>query len=152
MPLNHSKPSEKIHLVQTDTTVGFLSQNAESLDTLKARPSGKQFLKVFSDLKSYKASGGRVPNRHKAKVRRAKKTTFIVKNQAFRIVTDPLHRAFLQRHGWMYSTSANRSGHPFERSFCEANADIIVEDFRGFCECEASSIVRLGCTKRSRLR
>ena len=152
MPLNHTTPSQSIFLVQTDTTVGFLSQNAARLETVKARPAGKQFLKVFYDLKHYKASGGRVPDRHKAAARRAKKTTFIVKNQAFRIVTEPLHRHFLQPYGWMYSTSANQSGQTFERAFCEANADIIVEDFRGFCECAASSIVRLGRVKRSRLR
>ena len=146
------KLSNKIFLAQTDTTVGFLSQDDTRLEQVKARLPGKQFLKVFADLNTYKASGGRVPSRHKASVRRAKKTTFIVKGQAFRIANDGHHHHFLKRYGWMYSTSANRSGHRYERDFCVANADIIVEDFRGLHESASSTIMRLGREKRRKLR
>jgi tRNA A37 threonylcarbamoyladenosine synthetase subunit TsaC/SUA5/YrdC len=152
MPNTTPPLSDAVFLAQTDTTVGFLSQNGGRLEQIKSRLPGKQFLKVFADLKTYKASGGRVPNRHKAVVRRAEKTTFIVKGQAFRIVAAGEHHDFLKRYGWMYSTSANQSGHAFERTFCESNADIIVEDSRGLCECEASRILRLGNATRSRIR
>jgi tRNA A37 threonylcarbamoyladenosine synthetase subunit TsaC/SUA5/YrdC len=152
---NHQPPitcTKKIFLVQTDTTVGFLSQNAAALEQIKGRPQGKQFLKVFADLKTYRESGGRVPPKYRAAVRRAKKTTFIVRNRAFRIVSGTEHHCFLKQCGWMYSTSANPSGRAYERSFCEASADIIVEDDRGLHEAPPSSIVRLGRTKRRSVR
>ena len=153
MPIkNKTAFSKKVFLVQTDTTVGFLSRDDKKLEEVKARLPGKQFLKVFADLKSYKATGGRVPEKYKAIVRRAKKTTFIVKGQAFRIARDTEHNAFLKRYGWMYSTSANRSGHHYERDYCTAKADIIVEDFRGLHEDAASSLVRLGRETRRKLR
>jgi tRNA A37 threonylcarbamoyladenosine synthetase subunit TsaC/SUA5/YrdC len=152
-PITHSLFTEnRVFLVQTDTTVGFLSQNAAALEQVKGRPEGKQFLKVFADLRTYKASGGRVPPKYRTAVRRAKKTTFIARNRAFRIVSDTEHHRFLQRYGWMYSTSANPSGCAYKRSFCEAEADIIVEDPGGLHEAPPSSIVRLGRTKRRSVR
>lgn len=150
--MSSSTLNEKVFLVQTDTTVGFLSQDDERLEHIKSRLPGKQFLKVYSNLKTYQAGGGRVPNAFKATIRRAEKTTFIVKGEAFRIVAQGEHHNFLKRYGWMYSTSANQSGHSFERTFCESNADIIVEDSRGLSERGASRILRLGNAKRRRLR
>ena len=152
---NHQPPAtctKKVFLVQTDTTVGFLSRDAAALERIKGRPEGKPFLKVFADLKTYKASGGRVPSRYRKRVRHAKQTTFVVRNRAFRIVSDGEHHRFLKQWGWMYSTSANPSGRTYERAFCETNADVIVEDSRGLHEAPPSSIVRLGRTKRRSLR
>lgn len=146
------KPMNKIILAQTDTTVGFLSRDADALARVKGRPPHKQFLKVYAGLESFKANGGRVPNTRKARLRCSKKTTYIVKGSAFRIISEPRHYALVKPYGWLYSTSANQSGHGFERSFCEANADIIVEDVRGFRENPPSSIIRLGKTKMRRLR
>ena len=143
---------DKIILAQTDTTVGFLSRDEYALVKIKGRPPGKPFLKVYADLKTFKASGGRVPKRHRTRLRRSKKSTFVVKGAAFRIVSDSSHRNLLKSYGWLYSTSANQSGQPFERSFCEAGSDIIVEDFRGLHESPPSSIMKLGKKKRRKLR
>lgn len=143
---------QKVFLTQTDTTVGFLSQDAEALSRIKGRAPDKPFLKVYAEWKTFKAFGGRIPKTHRAYLRRARKTTFIVKNQASRIVNAGAHHTFLKPYGWFYSTSANQSGKPFERSFCEANADIIVLDKRGFSESVPSTIERLGREKKRKLR
>jgi tRNA A37 threonylcarbamoyladenosine synthetase subunit TsaC/SUA5/YrdC len=142
----------EVILAQTDTTVGFLSQSQQALRNIKRRSQQKPFLKVYADLKRFKAAGGRIPPIHRVRLRRSKKTTYIVKSNAFRIVRDMHHHRLLQRYGWFFSTSANRSGEPYERSFCEAGADIIIEDFRGLYEAPPSSIERLGRKKRRKMR
>lgn len=143
---------KQVLLAQTDTTVGFLSQDADALTRIKQRPPDKPYLKVFADWRIFSENGGRVPRSHRRFLRRAKKTTFILKNQAYRIVNSGEHHQLLKTYRWFYSTSANQSGHAFERSFCEANADIIVQDYRGFYESRPSTILRLGRQKRRRLR
>ena len=142
----------RVFLAQTDTTVGFLSRDSGKLAGIKERPDTKPFLKVYAALESYKSSGNRVPNRYKNTLRRSKKTTFVIKNSAFRIVKSEPHLSLIKKALWFYSTSANRSGHGFERTFCEESADIIVEDFRGLHEEPPSSIMKLGRTKRRKLR
>ena len=66
-------------LAQTDTTVGFLSQNEQKLRVVKQRSSNKPFLKVYSSFKSFKADNSRIPQQHKKMLRRAKKSTLSVK-------------------------------------------------------------------------
>lgn len=151
---SHTPPfsTDKVLLTQTDTTVGLLSQSASRLATIKQRPQTKPFLKVYADLKAFKASGGRVPKSYRSQVRRSKQRTYVLKGKAFRIINESLHHRLLKQYGWSFSTSANQSGHSFERSFCEAAADIIVEDFRGLYEGIPSSIELLGRVKRRRLR
>lgn len=141
----------KVLLAQTDTTVGFLSQNAACLREAKMRVESKPFLKVFSALQTLKAQL-RIPDAHKRRVRYARKTTFIVKNQAFRYVTDPDHSRLVERYGWLYSTSANESGSSFDPLFCLERADVVVEDQRGLRECSSSKIYRLGRHRVKRLR
>jgi len=138
-------------LAQTDTTVGFLSQSAKRLEEIKMREEGKPFLKVFSDFKILRQEI-RIPSAHKRLVRYARKTTFIVKDQAFRYVSDPDHARLIEPYGWLYSTSANPSGGVYDPEFCQARADWIVEDSRGLQELSASSIYRLGQTRIRRIR
>ncbi len=142
----------RVLLAQTDTTVGFLSQDSQQLSRIKERPDTKPFLKVYADLKSYKNSQNRVPRRYKKMLRRAEQTTFVINNRAFRIVKSEPHLSLIKKADWFYSTSANKSGHGFERTFCEESADIIVEDFRGLHEQAPSSIIKLGRSKRRKLR
>jgi len=142
----------KVLLAQTDTTVGFLSQNAQKLIDVKERTPNKPFLKVFSGLKAYRSSHGRIPNRFKREARRSTKTTYVVKNQAFRIVKDPHHLKVLKRFGWLYSTSANRSGADYDEEFAQLKSDIIIEDFRPLEQTTPSTILKLGHTRRKRLR
>jgi tRNA A37 threonylcarbamoyladenosine synthetase subunit TsaC/SUA5/YrdC len=141
----------KIFLTQTDTTVGFLSQDAQRLVEIKGRAGDKPFLKVYAELKKL-SHDIRVPLLHKQRVRHSKKTTFIVKNQAFRYVSDPKHAALIKPYGWLYSTSANESGKSYESNFCRAVSDIIIEDYRGLHEQSASKIFLFNTTHLKRLR
>ena len=141
----------KVLLAQTDTTVGFLSQSAERLETAKMRQEGEFFLKVFSDFKILKQQI-RVPVAHRRRVRHARKTTFIVKNQAFRYVSDPEHARLIEPYGWLFSTSANPSGGSYDADYCRGRADWVVEDSRGLKELASSSIYRLGHTRIRRIR
>ena len=141
-----------IILTQTDTTVGFLSQNTQKLFEIKLREPSKPFIKVFSDLKSFSHSGLRVPNRHKSSLRRAKKTSFITKDTAFRISKNILHSQVLRDLKWNYSTSANESGKRFNMEFCEQKADIIIQNRDGLSENTSSSLYKLTKHKKRRLR
>ncbi len=142
----------KVYLAQTDTTVGFLSQDGAKLARIKKRPPNKPFLIAlcsFALLQSFV----RVPGVHRKRVRRAKKITFIYPNgKALRLVKETEHYRFLRKFGWMYSTSANESGRSFERSWASKQADIVVEDSRGLYEASPSPLYRLGKKRLKRLR
>ncbi len=139
-------------LAQTDTTVGFLSQDASRLAKIKARPPHKPFIQSFSSLQTYKEMGGRVPQQFKNRLRRSKSTTFVINNRAVRIVSQGPHHKLLQKFGWLYSTSANAANHPYERGFAEEQAEIIVEDSRKLFEGKSSHIFKLHHYKLKQLR
>lgn len=143
---------DPVILTQTDTTVGFLSQSAEKLARIKERALNKPFIQSFDALKSYTRMGGRVPNRHKNRLRRSKATTYVINNRAIRIVSEGKHHQLLARYGWLYSTSANAQGKHFEFSFAEESSDLIIADERGLFEGEPSSIYKLNSTTVKRLR
>jgi len=140
-----------ILLVQTDTTVGFLSQDAVRLSKIKKRSSEKSFLKSYADLRTFKRFS-RIPKHFKRQVRRSQTTTYVVKAEAFRIISDPIHQSIIRPYGWLYSTSANLSGHGFSNDFAQEHADIIIEDKRGLHEMLPSKIIRLGFGRSKRLR
>lgn len=139
-------------LAQTDTTVGFLSQDAQRLAVIKERPLNKPFIQSFDSLRTYTEMGGRVPNSHKNRLRRSRSTTYVINNRAVRMVVDGQHHRLLAKYGWLYSTSANEKGKSFEVGFAEQNADIIIEDERGLFEGTASNIYKLNHKKIRRLR
>jgi tRNA A37 threonylcarbamoyladenosine synthetase subunit TsaC/SUA5/YrdC len=141
-----------ILLTQTDTTVGFLSQDAQKLSHIKSRQSNKPFIKVYKTFKAFKQDHKRVPNAQKNRVRRLKKTTFIIKNFAFRVAPDVMSSACLRENQWTYSTSANQSGKKFSRSFCEQKADIIIEDKKTLFEGKASKLYKVNNKRIKRLR
>jgi tRNA A37 threonylcarbamoyladenosine synthetase subunit TsaC/SUA5/YrdC len=141
-----------IILTQTDTTVGFVSQNEIALQQIKSRHTNKPFIRVFQNFQELKAAKIRIPKNKKKLLRRAKKSTFIVKNQAFRIAKAPLNSEVLRKLNWSYSTSANESGKNFQRSFCEQKADIIVEEKKGLFEGSASKLYKINNLKKERLR
>ena len=141
-----------ILLAQTDTTVGFLSANDKSLQEVKSRPLTKQFLKVYPSFEAFKADGNRIPQKYKNFARRSEKTTFVIKNRASRIVKNNPHLQMLQKYPWLYSTSANKSGHEFDKDFCIRKSDIIVEDFRGLQENIPSTLYKLSHTNRKKIR
>ena len=139
-------------LTQTDTTVGFLSQENFKLQEIKFRHSSKPFIKVYTSLKAFKEDGNRVPNSKKSLLRRSIKTTFIVNNRAFRIVGNKLNSSILRANRWNYSTSANESGKNFDRKFCESKADIIIEDKDGLIQNSSSSLYKINSKKMEKLR
>jgi len=130
----------KIYLIQTNTTVGFLSQNLEKLNEIKKRPTHKKFLKVVN---SYKFLP-RVPKKQRRRVRiTPNKITYVIKNEAYRVITDKNHKEFLDKFHWMYSTSANESGKNFDETFAKSKADVFVIDSRGYFESKPSTIIKL---------
>lgn len=139
-------------LTQTDTTVGFLCQDAQKLYEIKSRPQTKPFIKVFRDFKSFLKDSHRVPNNRKNLVRRSKKTSFIVGGFSFRVAQLPLNSQILRDTPWFYSTSANRSSEKFERDFCESKADIIIENIDGLVEGTSSKLIKINSKKWRRLR
>jgi len=139
-------------LTQTDTTVGFLSQNAQKLYEIKSRPQTKPFIKVYKDFKSFIEDGNRVSKERKNLVRRSKKTTFIINNISFRVAQTGLDSQMLRDTPWFYSTSANKSSESFDRDFCESKADIIIEDINSLVEKDSSSLIKINSKKRRKLR
>ncbi|WP_457744840.1 hypothetical protein [Sulfurimonas sp.] len=142
----------KVILTQTDTTVGFLSQNGTKLSHIKSRSSKKPFIKVYTNFQALREDNIRVPNSKKNLIRRRKKTTFIVKHKSFRVAQTTLHSSVLRKLKWNYSTSANEQGKEFSRTFCEEKADIIIEDKNRFCQNRASVLFKINNKKIKRLR
>ena len=142
---------DAIILVQTDTTVGFLSQNAEKLSRIKERDLNKPFLKNFFSFDTLKKNI-RIPQNRKKEIRRSKKTTYIVKNKGFRVTHLPVSSMFLHQADWLYSTSANKSGKMFDYNFAKEKADIIVINEVGLFESEASHLIKCNDKKKVRLR
>ncbi|WP_345741178.1 Sua5/YciO/YrdC/YwlC family protein [Nitrosophilus kaiyonis] len=141
-----------MYLAQTDTTVGFLSQNAKKLSNIKKRDPNKPFLISVDSFKTLK-NFSRVPKKFKKEIRRAKKTTFIYPNaKAIRVIKDKHHLDFLKKFEWMYSTSANESGKKFDKNFAIKVCDIIVEDIRGFFEGKPSRLIKVGKKRKIKIR
>jgi tRNA A37 threonylcarbamoyladenosine synthetase subunit TsaC/SUA5/YrdC len=144
--------SQALYLVQTDTTVGFLTQDSALLSKVKNRPYSKAFVSVYSDFKAFKENKNRISNLHKNYVRASKQTTFVSKNRASRIVNDSKHHDFLKKFDWFFSSSANQNTKVFKRDFALDAADIIVEDARGLYENKPSCIIKLSQTREVKLR
>ncbi len=143
-------PNDLVFLTQTDTTIGFVSQNADKLTAIKQRPPHKHYIKALPSLQALK-SFTRVPDMHKNRVRRAKKTTFIMPNgYAYRVVRDHLHLLLLNRLKWAYTTSANLSSEAYDENFAKKSADIIITPLKQ--KHSASNIYQLGKTTLKRIR
>ncbi|MDY0195317.1 MAG: Sua5/YciO/YrdC/YwlC family protein [Sulfurovaceae bacterium] len=141
---------DKVFLTSTDTTIGFVSQNSDKLNNIKQRPKDKKFIKAVNSLDTLK-SMTRVPDMHKKMVRRATKSTFIIKDESFRVINDEHHLLLLDRLQWAYTTSANLSGKEIDVQFALQNADIIIYPLNEK-RSKASQIFRLGTKKIKRLR
>jgi tRNA A37 threonylcarbamoyladenosine synthetase subunit TsaC/SUA5/YrdC len=139
-------------LTQTDTTVGFVSQNKQKLNLIKSRNSSKSFIKVYDSFRSFSQANIRVPHAMKNTLRRAKQTSFVIKNKAFRVSFSHCNSQLLRDLKWHYSTSANESGKNFERGFCEDKTDIIIEDKKGLHENSSSTILKINNIKKVKIR
>jgi len=142
--------SDQVFLTQTDTTIGFVSQNAERLTQIKQRPPHKHYIKAVNNLKTLQ-SFARIPSTHKNRVRRARKTTFILPNgNSYRVIKDSHHLLLLDRLKWAYTTSANLSGGNYDEIFAKEHADVIIGPLCD--EKQASKIYKLGTTTLRRIR
>jgi len=139
-----------VFLTQTDTTIGFVSQNAEKLTKIKQRPPHKHYIKAVNSLQILKTFT-RVPSSHKNRVRRAKKTTFVMPNTySYRVIRDKHHLLLLDRLKWAYTTSANLSNLPYDEAFAKVSADVIITPLDQ--NDQASTILKLGKHSIKRIR
>jgi len=141
-----------IILTQTDTTVGFLSQNEKKLQKIKSRQRSKPFITVYSTFKTLSNSHIRVPTSKRNLVRRSKRTTFIIKGKSFRVAQTSLSSQFLRNSSANYSTSANESGKNFNRVFCESKTDIIIEGKNSLYEGKASTLYKINAQSIRKIR
>lgn len=141
---------DKVFLTQTDTTIGFVSQNADKLTQIKQRPPHKHYITAVNSLETLKVFT-RVPQKYKNRVRRARKTTFVMPNgHSFRLIKDKHHLLLLDRLKWAYTTSANLSNEAYDESFAREMTDVIIEPIKETKQ--ASRIYRLGKYALKRIR
>jgi tRNA A37 threonylcarbamoyladenosine synthetase subunit TsaC/SUA5/YrdC len=146
--------SDLIYLVQTDTTVGFLSQNSSKLSSIKERPSEKKFILSVDSFETL-STIARVPKKHRVFVRNRSKTSFVIpkKDFSFRVIpNNHPHSSFVKKFKTIYSTSANITGERFDESFAKAQCDISVINKAGFSEQKPSSIICLYKKRRVKVR
>ncbi|MEA2019779.1 MAG: Sua5 YciO YrdC YwlC family protein [Campylobacterota bacterium] len=145
--------SSDVYLVQTDTTVGFLSADDKKLSLIKQRDEKQKTLQVVDSFKTLKQFV-RVPKQYRRRVRRSKTKTFIYPNNiGFRVIDkDTNHQNFIKKFGCLYSTSANITKGNFDISFAVENSDIVIYQKDGFLETNPSSIYKVYKKKLKRLR
>ncbi len=140
----------RVILSNTDTAIGFLSQDKNSLDKTKNRDSNKHYITTLPSLAHLKERI-RVPRQYKNRIRRSNKTTFIMPNkESFRIVTQSKHLLLLNRVGWLYSTSANQSGACYNQANAIEKSQITLYPLQD--ENNQPSTIYLLSTKLQRLR
>jgi tRNA A37 threonylcarbamoyladenosine synthetase subunit TsaC/SUA5/YrdC len=145
--------NSKIYLVQTDTTVGFLSNNKKELSIIKKRDLKQEILQTLDSFKTLKLKI-RVPPNRRGFIRRVKNTTFIYPNGlSFRVVDrDSSHHRFIKKFNSLYSTSANITKQNFNEDFAVKHSDIILYTKEGFKEKQSSKIYKIYKTKIKRIR
>lgn len=150
-----SKGVMPIFLAQSDTTAGFLCADSAKLNAIKGRSESQNVLLTldsFSKLKNLV----RIPNKHKNRIRKSTKSTFIYKGKnalnkeslAIRVVQNQqgqnaLHAEFLRFFPFLYSSSANAHQSSFNLDFALQKADIVILDKRGLEESKPSKIYKI---------
>ena len=143
--------TSKVYLTQTDTTIGFISQDADRLTQIKQRPPHKHYIKAVDSLATLK-SHTRIPTTCKNSVRRARKSTFILPNGAsYRVVIhDRKHLMLISKLGWAYTTSANLSNQTFDEQWARSVADEVIEPLEG--NSEPSNIFKINNRNMQKIR
>ena len=140
-----------VYLTATDTTVGFISQNADRLDAIKGRPEHKHYIVALPSLRTLR-SKTRIPLRHRNRIRRARRTTFVLPDgRSWRVIHDPRHHRIIQELGWAYTTSANRSGEAYDETWAREKADVVIEPLKASTSAP-STILKLGKNHILKLR
>jgi tRNA A37 threonylcarbamoyladenosine synthetase subunit TsaC/SUA5/YrdC len=143
----------QVYLVQSDTTVGFLSNDDKKLSDIKKRSSAQKILQVIDSFSTLKLHT-RVPNKYKKLVRNTNKTTFIYPTkESFRVVPENLHHnQFVSKFKKMYSTSANETTKEFDFEYAYSQADVIVFEDNNFYEANSSKIFKISKCKIQKIR
>jgi len=143
----------RVYLVQTDTTVGFLSSNDKKLSSIKQRPSTQKMIQVVDSFSTLKQLV-RIPKKFRKTVRNSSQATFIYPNEnSYRVVdTNSQHHSFINKFGIMYSTSANITKQKFDKSYAQDKCDVWVEDNNAYSETSPSHIYKISKTNISKLR
>ena len=140
-----------LYLTQTDTTIGFVSQDSTKIDQAKNRLSDKYYIRVVDSLKILKTFT-RVPQEHKNRLRRSTRTTFIFpQGESFRVVKGTKHNLLLNRVKWLYSSSANLSGALYDEDYAKKMTEVMVS-FPNVNSGNASKIYRLGHSRIKSIR
>ena len=144
---------DSVYLIQTDTTVGFLSNNDKKLAQTKKRPSSQKMLQVVDSFKTLKQQI-RIPKKHRKLIRNSIKTTFIYPNgNSYRVIDKNMsHHNFIEKFGIMYSTSANITKNSFNLDYAVSNSDIVVESSKGFYESTPSKMFKISNRKIIKIR
>jgi tRNA A37 threonylcarbamoyladenosine synthetase subunit TsaC/SUA5/YrdC len=142
----------RVYLTATDTTIGFVSQDANRLNTIKGRPPHKHYITALPSLRALKKRT-RAPAIHANRIRRAKRTTFILPDgRSWRIIPHGTHHHnLIARLGWAYTTSANPSGRPYDEAWARQQADTVIDSLTP-ADAHPSRIVRLGRTRMVQVR
>ena len=142
----------KLYLTQTDTTVGFLSNDSYRLSIAKDREAKQPFLicvDTFAKLKNLT----HIPKHHRKKIRRSSKISFLYPNKkAIRVIKEFPHARFLKGFDFLYTTSANKNRERFELNYALSQADIIIKDQHSLYEGKSSHIIKLGKKQIQKLR
>ena len=142
--------TQQVFLTQTDTTVGFISQDADKLNNIKQRPPHKHYIIAVNRLQTLQTFV-RVPTKHKNKIRRSNKSTFIFpKGNSYRVVKHKKHLLLLNRLKWAYTTSANRSNEDYDERFVKDVADVVIEPLNA--NSKASEIYKINNKTYKRIR
>lgn len=144
-----------IFLAQSDTTAGFLCADSAKLNTIKGRSESQNVLLTLDSFLKLK-NLVRIPNKHKNRIRKSTKSTFIYKGKnalnkeslAIRVVQNQqgqnaLHTEFLRFFPFLYSSSANAHHQSFNLEFALKKADIVILDKRGLEESKPSKIYKI---------
>ncbi len=141
---------DEVFLTSTDTTIGFLSQNAAKLDSVKKRDPSKHYITAVDSLKTLK-NLTRVPKRHKKMLRRARLTTFVMPNgRSYRQIKDKQHLLLIKRLSWAYTTSANISSCEYDEQIAKKLADVIIYPLKN--KAKRSTILKLGKNRVKKIR
>jgi tRNA A37 threonylcarbamoyladenosine synthetase subunit TsaC/SUA5/YrdC len=144
--------STNIYLTPTDTTIGFVSQSADRLTTIKHRPPHKHYIKALPTLKQLRTFT-RIPEKYKNRVRRSHRTSFVFPNgHSYRVIRDTSHTQLLKKIAWVYTTSANLSGEEYDEAFAKESADVLVGFPKEGPSARASKIYKLGINSIKRIR
>lgn len=145
---------DKVYLVQSDTTVGFLSCNDKKLSQIKQRTTKQKILQVVDSFKILKYNT-RISNKFKNFIRKSKLTTFIYPNKkSFRVVYYDLHHnKFIKKfNNHLYSTSANKTKKTFSFNYAYDRSDIVIFQKDDFIEKKSSKIFQISKSKMKKIR